>query len=578
MLLSNLDILVIIAYLFLMLSFGLWYSIKAKTSLSSFFLSSRNLPWWLAGTSMVATTFAADTPLWVSGQVAKNGISANWLWWSMAAGALLTVFFFARLWRRAEVLTDLEFIELRYSGKPASFLRGFRALYTGCFLNCIVLAWVNLALLRICKVLLPEYNASLILIGALLFTFLYSSLGGLRGITVTDAFQFFLALGACILLVFFADQKLILETGHTLRDSLASSYFNFFPSLDLDGKGGNEVGNFSLAWQDFLVYVGILWWSAWYPGSEPGGGGYITQRILSARDEKQGLLASLWFVIAHYCLRSWPWILAALLALSFYPNLEGTDQELGFVYLIRDSLPSPWKGLLFVAFLGAYMSTISTHLNWGSSYFINDFYKRFLKKEATDTHYIQVSRLFQLFLALLSISIALYGLQSIAGAWSFLLECTAGLGFVLILRWYWWRITAYAEIVAMIVPSLCLIWLDIPAPRSLFVLVPITISAVLLVIYLGPQEEKSHLKKFYNKILPLGRGWYTISQESRSGLFRLFLSWLVSLVLVYAFLFFIGSLFFGSAISIFIYLGLFLISSIILFFLLKKEFQNVHSL
>ena len=313
-----------------------------------------------------------------------------------------------------------------------------------------------------------------------------------------------------------------------------------------------------------MAYILILWWASWYPGSEPGGGGYITQRILSAHDEKQGLWAALWFVIAHYCIRSWPWILAGLVAAVLYPELEGNQKEAGFIYLIRDLLPSPAKGLLFAAFLGAYMSTLSTHLNWGASYLINDFYKRFLVRQKSSGHYLWVSRVIIIILAFFSLFVSLYLIDSIQSAWSFLLECTAGIGFVLILRWYWWRISAWAEISAMVAPLLIMLVLHLglpslwnfippPAPQSLFIIVPISVLIILIVCYYGPTEDKAHLKRFYDRIRPLGSGWYPISQQKRKGLGNLFLAWCSSLVLVYSLLFLIGAFFLKDLFWILLY-------------------------
>ncbi len=583
MIFENLDITIIIIYFLLCLFLGWVGRSKGSGFLQNFFVSSRNMPWWLAGSSMVATTFAADTPLWVAGQVGNHGIVANWLWWSMAAGGLLTVFFFSRLWRRAGVLTDLEFIELRYSGLPAAFLRAFRALYSGIILNCIVMAWVNLALLKICQVLLPAYNPQLVVILCLSFTLIYVCIGGLGGISFVDTFQFFIALGACIVLAIFAMEKANIFDGEILSKSLAPNFLNFFPtfSTEITEAGTKPPGASPL--DSFLIYAFILWWACWYPGAEPGGGGYITQRILSARDEKQGLLATLWFVIAHYCIRSWPWIIAALAAAIIYPELEGSQKELGFVYLIRDVLPAPIKGLLFAALLGAYMSTLSTHLNWGTSYFINDIYKRFLVRKKKDRHYAWISQLCILVLALISLFISFNLINSIQEAWGLLLEGTAGIGFVLILRWYWWRINVWSEFAAMLTPIFLLIILkilsnlevySIATPQTLIFIVPISILIILLVSFLSPQERKSHLLKFYNRVRPLGPGWYTITKKKTKGLSNLFLAWGISLILVYSFLFLIGSLLFKNYIWIISCSFLVIVTSIALVFIIKKEFSS----
>ncbi len=588
------DLVIIGVYCVVTIGIALYGGRKSGSSLQEYFTSGGKLPWWIAGTSMVATTFAADTPLWVAGKVALHGVSANWLWWSMAASGLLTVFFFARLWRRAGVLTDLEFIELRYSGKPSAFLRGFRSLYTGFGLNCIIMAWVNLALMRISEILLPQYNAKLVVIICLLSTLFYVGIGGLRGLVMADTFQFLIALGGCILLAIFALNHPYLAEKGGLEEGLAPSFFRFFPDLNtntsavLSGDTQKEASS-ALSWDAFLVYILILWWASWYPGSEPGGGGYITQRIFSVKNEKQAILSALWFVVAHYCIRSWPWILSALVAAVLYPYLKGTEKETGFVYLIKDVLPSPWKGLLFAAFLGAYMSTLSTHLNLGSSYVVNDFYKRFLVKGNGEKHYIFISRLVTVILAICSLLLTFYFMPSIQVGWSLLLEGTAGIGFVLILRWYWWRINSWSEITAMLTPVCIIFVLRVifplvtnftmpPAPKSLLIIVPISVIVILLVTYLTPKENKKHIMKFYERVRPLGPGWYAITKQKESGLMLLFFTWLSSIAFIYSLLFLIGSIVLGFSLhfSPFLpyYLLSFLFSTFILIFLIRKDFSR----
>ncbi len=594
--LSSFDLLILFAYLILTLLAGLWpwQFLQAKPSqaqlhgsLASFFLSNRRLPWWLAGISMAATSFAADTPLWVAGQVAKHGISANWLWWSMAAGGLCTVFFFARLWRRAGVLTDLEFISLRYCGRPASFLRAFRSIYIGFVLNCIVMAWVHLALIHICEALFPNYDAKMIVLFCLLLTLLYISLAGLRGVVVTDFFQFLVAMGGCIFLAYYVWNHSAIGAKAGLQESLGESFFHFLPSIHdasaAEAAERGSAGKLAMGWADFLAYVLLLWWASWYPGSEPGGGGYITQRILSARNEKEGFLAALCFVLVHYCMRSWPWIMAALAAAALYPYLEGAEQEKGFVYLIRDFLPSPMKGLLAAAFLGAYMSTISTHLNWGASYFCNDFYKAFLARDKPKKHYLRAAALFSLMLAVASLLTSLFLLDSIHAAWSLLLECTAGMGFVLLLRWYWWRINAWAEIASMFIPPLivCFLRLALPyfwhieapaAPQSLFIIVPLSLCLTLLVMYLSPAEKESHLRKFYNKIHPAGPGWFAISRKKGRSLLPLFCAWLCALAFTYSLLFAIGSWLLDESHQFWLCFLLCLVCGLLLILLIRREF------
>src|SRR5437870_5202303 len=399
MTLTLLDWLVIAAYFLLNLAIGLYYARRARGSTTDFFLSGRDVPWWLAGPSMVATTFAADTPLVVTGMVARYGIAGNWLWWNMAAGGMLTVFVYARLWRRAGVMTDVEFAELRYSGRPAAFLRGFRALYLGIPINCIIIGWVNLAMMKILQVTLglDETSALWVLVAMLAFTAFYTTLAGLWGVLVTDLFQFVLKMGMVIALAFFAVRavggldalklKVAALDAASLRlgsGQAAGSRLDFFPSTDS-------------AWMPAItlfVYLGVQWWAAWYPGAEPGGGGYVAQRIFSARTERDGVLATLSFQVAHYALRPWPWIITGLATVILYPNGIGPnhDHEAAYVQAFVDLLPTPWRGFMMAGFAAAYMSTVATQLNWGASYLVNDVYKRFMNKTATERHYVTVSR------------------------------------------------------------------------------------------------------------------------------------------------------------------------------------------
>src|SRR5262252_766897 len=449
--LSLLDWSVIAAYFLFNLGIGIYYARRAGGSTSEFFLSGRDVSWWLAGTSMVATTFAADTPLAVTGFVAKNGIAGNWLWWNFVMSGMMTVFLYARLWRRAGVMTDVEFAELRYSGKPAAFLRGFRALYLGVPINCIILGWVNLAMIKILVTLgLGEREATYVLVGMLIFTALYTTISGLWGVLVTDLFQFVVKMGMVILLAVLAvnavggiDELKIKIATLDAASGQAGSRLAFFPDLDS-------------AWMPaiaFCVYLAVNWWASWYPGAEPGGGGYVAQRIFSARDERHGLLATLWFNIAHYALRPWPWILTALASLVLYPALA--DKESGYIRTLMDPnvFPPYLRGFMLAAFAAAYMSTIGTQLNWGASYIINDFYRRFVTRTASERHYIVASQIVTVLLTAVSIYVTLHT-ASIAGLWKVLLVTGAGTGTVLLLRWYWWRINAWSEVSAMIVAAI----------------------------------------------------------------------------------------------------------------------------
>src|ERR1043166_243805 len=456
--LNLLDWAVIAAYFLFNLGIGLYYARRARGSTTEFFLSGRNVPWWLAGTSMVATTFAADTPLVVTGLVATNGIAGNWLWWNLVMSGMLTVFFYARLWRRAGVMTDIEFAELRYSGKPAAFLRGFRALYLGLPINCIILGWVNLAMVKILEITLgvSKRGAIMIVIGMLLFTAFYTAISGLWGVLVTDLFQFALKMGMVIVLAILAVNAVGgidgLKTQIGALDAAAGggSRLAFFPSTDS-------------AWMPAItlfVYLGVNWWASWYPGAEPGGGGYVAQRIFSARTERDGLFATLWFNIAHYAVRPWPWILTALASIVLYPNL--VDKESGYVQTLMDPavFPPALRGIMLAAFAAAYMSTIGTQLNWGASYVVNDCYRRFLRRDAAEREYVVVSQLVTVGLMLVSIYVTLH-LSSIEQAWKLLIVTGAGTGTVLLLRWFWWRINAWSEVSAMAAAAIVSLYLQI---------------------------------------------------------------------------------------------------------------------
>src|SRR5512145_644111 len=382
--LTGFDWTVIVLYFLANLAIGVYYARRARGSTSEFFLSGRDVPWWLAGTSMVATTFAADTPLVVTGLVAANGIAGNWLWWNFVMSGILTVFLYARLWRRAGVMTDVEFAELRYSGKPAAFLRGFRALYLAIPINCIILGWVNLAMVKILELIfgVGKITALMVVLGLIALTSAISTLSGLWGVLVTDLVQFVIKMGMVIVLAVFAVQAV--GGMGAMKESLVASG---------RGEALNLIPDLNSAWMPmitFLVYISLNWWATWYPGAEPGGGGYVAQRMFSAKDERHSMLATLWFNIAHYAVRPWPWILVALASLILYPGLD--DPETGYIRVMIDHLPPSLRGLMVAAFAAAYMSTIATQLNWGASYLVNDFWRRFLRPNESEHHYVRVSQ------------------------------------------------------------------------------------------------------------------------------------------------------------------------------------------
>jgi solute:Na+ symporter, SSS family len=554
--LTTFDWLVIAFYFLFNLGIGIYYSRRVRGSTNEFFLSGRDVPWWLAGTSMVATTFAADTPLAVTGFVAKNGIAGNWLWWNFVMSGMMTVFLYARLWRRAGVMTDVEFAELRYSGKPAAFLRGFRALYLGVPINCIILGWVNLAMIKILVTLgLGERGATYVLIGMLIFTAFYTTISGLWGVLVTDLFQFVLKMGMVILLAVLAvkavggiDELKIKIATLDAASGQAGSRLAFFPDLDS-------------AWMPavtFFVYLAVNWWASWYPGAEPGGGGYVAQRIFSAKDERHGLLATLWFNIAHYALRPWPWILTALASLVLYPEL--VDKESGYIRTLMDPsvFPPYLRGFMLAAFAAAYMSTIGTQLNWGASYVINDFYRRFAVRNRSERHYIGASQIVTVLLMAVSLVIT-FNLDSIGGAWKLLLVTGAGTGTVLLLRWFWWRINAWSEVSAMVAAASVSLYLQIylkwdseqPRDFAYLMLVTVAITTVvwLVVTLVTSPEPTERLIKFYRRVCPGGPGWKRIaavagSENEGSRLSAEIVNWACGCVLIYASLFAIGKLIF----------------------------------
>jgi Na+/proline symporter len=559
--LSLIDWAVIFLYFLISLGIGLYYRRRATKSVSDFFVSGRNVTWWLAGTSMVATTFAADTPLAVTGLVARNGIAGNWIWWSMAFSGILTVFFYARLWRRSGVLTDVEFAEIRYSGGAARFLRGFRAFYLGLPINLIIMGWVNLALVKILMLVLgvTKFQALLITIGIMFITASISTLSGLWGVLVTDMFQFILIMGMVIVLAVFAIHSVggmsgMISSIQTIEKSgeATGSLLSFFP----------EINSTWMPLITFFVYIAVNWWASWYPGAEPGGGGYIAQRILSAKDEKHSLLATLWFNIAHYALRPWPWILVALVAIvKFHGDPSfASDPESGYIRILIADLPASLRGLMVAGFFAAYMSTIATELNWGASYLVNDLYRRFLVRKRGERHYVVISQLTTMALMILSAIVSFY-MESIADAWKFMIAIGAGTGLVYLLRWFWWRINAWSEVSAMVAAFVTSLILQLgfglseskPSEFAYLVLITVAVTTVvwLAVTFLTRPESKEVLLSFYRRVRPSAALWGPIAREAtdvvprKDGLFNL-MDWLCGVAMIYAFLFGAGKIIFGQ--------------------------------
>ena len=523
--LEIIDWTILIIFFIILLSIGFFASKRAGKSVNDFFLSGRNMPWWLLGISMVATTFSADTPNLVTDIVRTNGVSGNWVWWAFLLTGMLTVFVYAKLWRRSEVLTDLEFYELRYGGKGAAFLRGFRAIYLGVFFNVMIMASVCLAGIKIGSVMLGLSPTQTLLIAATV-TVLYSSLGGLKGVIMTDFFQFSLAMIAT-----FWAAIVIVNLPEVGGLSKLISNPNIVPKLDLIP----DISDSDLFLVVFILPIAVQWWSVWYPGAEPGGGGYVAQRMLSAKNENHAVWATLLFNFMHYAVRPWPWILIALASIIVFPNLNDLQvafpnvdssiigNDLAYPAMLT-RLPSGLLGLLLASLAAAFMSTIASHLNWGSSYVVNDFYRRFFDQSASEKKLVFLGRLTTVILMVFSCIIALL-LSNALQAFSILLQIGAGTGLLFILRWFWYRINIYSEISAMVVSFLVALYLQIVHPRigfevisteiQLIIGVSVTTISWVLITYLTPSEDKRVLRDFYKKIQPGGIGWKKVVNDAK---------------------------------------------------------------
>ncbi|RPA67578.1 Na+:solute symporter [Cyclobacteriaceae bacterium YHN15] len=565
---SLIDWAIIAAFFVVSMLIGVLTSRKAGSSAKEFFLSGRNMPWWLLGVSMVATTFSADTPNLVTDIVRKNGVSGNWVWWAFLLTGMLTVFVYAKLWRRSEVTTDLEFYELRYGGKPAAFLRAFRALYLGVFFNVVIMATVSLAAIKIGGVMLGLSPIETLLLASVV-TVIYSSLGGLKGVLLTDFFQFFIAMaGAIGAAIYVLDMPEIGSLDKLLAHPNVADKLNFFPDFD----------DWNLVIPLLIMPLAIQWWATWYPGAEPGGGGYIAQRMLSAKDEKNAIGATLFFNIAHYGMRPWPWIIIALSSLIVFPNVS--DMQEAFPHIPVDKLgndlaysamltflPTGLIGIVLASLIAAVMSTLSTHLNWGSSYVVNDFYQRFLKPNASDKELVAVGRISTVLLMVLAAVLAL-ALSSALEAFNILLQIGAGTGAIFILRWFWWRINAYTEISAMIISFAVAIFFETINPKIQWVAIPenqeylkllygvgiTTIGWVLVTLFTQPEKD-AVLLSFYRKVKPAAFGWknlldrYPQEHQEEGRLPKEIGLMLVGSVMVYSALFAVGFWIYGNVLS-----------------------------
>lgn len=524
MLISNIDWAIIAGFFVVSMLIGIITAKQAGKNAKEFFLSGRNMPWWLLGVSMVATTFSADTPNLVTDIVRKNGVSGNWVWWAFLLTGMLTVFVYAKLWRRSKVTTDLEFYEIRYGGKPAAFLRAFRALYLGVFFNVVIMATVSLAAIKIGGVMLGLSPVQTLLIASIV-TVVYSSLGGLRGVLLTDFFQFFVAIaGSFGAAWYILNQPEIGSLNALFTHPQVADKLNLLPDFN-DSKTLIPL---------LIMPIAVQWWATWYPGAEPGGGGYIAQRMLSAKDEKNAIGATLFFNIAHYALRPWPWIIVALSSLIVFPEIS--DLKVAFPHLPDDKLnddlaypamltflPVGLLGIVLASLIAAFMSTISTHLNWGSSYIVNDFYVRFIKPDASDKEQVNVGRISTVLLMFFAALLALE-LSNALQAFDILLQIGAGTGMIFILRWFWWRINAFTEITGMVVSFIVAIYFELihdkigMAPllsyEKLLIGVGITTAAWLLVTLMTRPEKNSVLRGFYQLVQPASHGWKTFLSQN----------------------------------------------------------------
>ena len=524
MALETIDWVIIFGFFAISLSIGVYAARTAGKSAANFFLSGRNMPWWLLGVSMVATTFSSDTPNLVTDLVRQHGVAGNWAWWAFLLTGMLTVFVYAKLWRRSKVLTDLEFYELRYNGKLAAFLRGFRALYLGVVFNVLVMATVSLAAIKIGAVML-QWSAVQTLLVALSITAIYSTIGGLKGILLTDFFQFIIsiigAIGAALIIINMPEVGGLSEL---ISHERVASKISLIPDFsDTD------------ALITFLVLpLAVQWWSVWYPGSEPGGGGFIAQRMLSARNERGAIAATLFFNVTHYALRPWPWILVALASLVVFPTVESMRvafPDISVQYVQNDFaypamlsfLPSGFLGLVVASLIAAFMSTISTQVNWGSSYIVNDFYQRFINPQASEKQLVRVGQISTVGLMIATFIFALLMSNALQG-FEILLQIGAGTGLIFILRWFWWRINAYSEIAAMIISFLIAIYFELIHPQlaleafssgeKLLWGVSITTVGWVTVTFLTPPTDTPTLRKFYRLVHPGGPGWKKVIEEA----------------------------------------------------------------
>ncbi len=556
---------------------------RAGKSTAEFFTSGRAAPWWLVGVSMVATTFSTDTPNLVTNLVRENGVAANWAWWAFLLTGMMTVFFYARLWRRSHVLTDLEFYEIRYSGRPAVLVRGFRAVYLGLFFNCVIMASVNLAAVKIASVLLGWPMGQTLLVCAILNVF-FAATSGLWGVLVTDFIQFGIAMAGSFATAYFALKRPEVGGLAGLVERIPSETLALVP----------DFGDWGLTLTILIIPLTVQWWSVWYPGAEPGGGSYIAQRMLASRSEKDALIGTFFFNVMHYSLRPWPWIIVALSSILVFPTLADIQRAFPWVdpaLLGHDMaypamvtfLPVGFLGLMVAGLLSAYISTLITHLNWGTSYLVHDFYRRFVRLDATEKHYVAVGRLVTAALMLAAVAFT-YVLETARQSFELLMSIGAGTGLLYLLRWFWWRVNAWSEIAAMISSFAVAIGFavaakmgaSIPSHVGLLVTVSTTSVVWIAVTFLTRPTDRTKLVAFYRLVRPAGPGWTSVRAEAGVGpspdsLPQAFLSWIAGCALVYSALFGSGSAIYGYRTQALVWLAVFVAAALTLWRNLRRD-------
>ncbi|MBL8959371.1 MAG: Na+:solute symporter [Gemmatimonadetes bacterium] len=586
MTLTPLDWTVIVVSILVAFLPALLFTRRGGSSTKEFFTSGQAAPWWLVGVSMVATTFSTDTPNLVTDLVRTKGVANNWAWWSFLLTGMMTVFFYARLWRRSKVLTDLEFYEIRYSGKAASFVRGFRAIYLGLFFNCMIMASVNLAAAKIANVLFgwPMWET---LLACAVINVLFAATSGLWGVLVVDFIQFGIAMTGSFAAAYYALQQPQVGGLAGLISKVDPATLALVP----------DFGDWGMTLSVLIIPLTVQWWSVWYPGAEPGGGSYIAQRMLASKSENDALAGTLLFNFAHYALRPWPWIIVALCSILVYPQVSDIattfphvdpallGNDMAYPAMLR-FLPAGLLGLMVAGLLAAYVSTIVTHLNWGGSYLVHDFYRRFVRPDAEEKHYVMVGRLTAALLMVAAAGIT-FILDTAQDSFNLLMSVGAGTGLLYLLRWFWWRVTAWSEVAAMATSFLVAVGffiagkmgVSVPSHISLIIGVAITSVVWIAVSFLGPQNDRATLESFYRLVRPAGPGWAGVRQAtglpaSNDSLPMSFAAWILGCLFVYAALFGAGSFLYGRTSQALMWAGVFAVSTIGLMQILPRIWRS----